>query len=109
MQVNGRWGPWSPYGECSRSCGGGVELAKRECNNPAPENGGKYCYGLRVKYRSCSLDPCPDAGTPPANLLLQTLSVLLADSLPNNNSSGNAAKAVSVCQARGRSPDGLSA
>lgn len=62
IQVNGRWGAWSPYAGCSRSCGGGVELAKRECNNPTPENGGKYCYGLRVKYRSCNLDPCPDSG-----------------------------------------------
>lgn len=66
VQVNGRWGAWSPYGGCSRSCGGGVELAGRECNNPAPENGGKYCYGLRLKYRSCSLEPCPDTGTPVA-------------------------------------------
>ncbi|XP_003977069.2 A disintegrin and metalloproteinase with thrombospondin motifs 15 [Takifugu rubripes] len=61
-KVNGRWGAWSPYAGCSRSCGGGVELAKRECNSPTPENGGKYCYGLRVKYRSCNLNPCPDAG-----------------------------------------------
>uniref|UniRef100_H3DA49 ADAM metallopeptidase with thrombospondin type 1 motif 15 n=1 Tax=Tetraodon nigroviridis TaxID=99883 RepID=H3DA49_TETNG len=62
VQVNGRWGPWGPYGGCSRSCGGGVQLARRECDNPAPENGGKYCHGLRLKYRSCSLRPCPDTG-----------------------------------------------
>ncbi|XP_053126037.1 A disintegrin and metalloproteinase with thrombospondin motifs 15 [Hemicordylus capensis] len=57
-RVDGNWGKWAPYGQCSRTCGGGVQLAKRECNNPAPANEGKYCEGVRVKYRSCSLDPC---------------------------------------------------
>lgn len=61
-QVDGNWGKWAPYGQCSRTCGGGVQLAKRECNNPAPANEGKYCEGVRVKYRSCSLDPCTNSG-----------------------------------------------
>ncbi|XP_060107142.1 A disintegrin and metalloproteinase with thrombospondin motifs 15 [Heteronotia binoei] len=60
-RVDGNWGKWAPYGPCSRSCGGGVQLAKRECNNPAPANEGKYCEGVRVKYRSCGLDPCSDS------------------------------------------------
>ncbi|XP_004538000.1 A disintegrin and metalloproteinase with thrombospondin motifs 15 [Maylandia zebra] len=60
IKVDGRWGKWGSFGDCSRSCGGGVQLARRQCNNPVPENGGKYCYGLRVKYRSCNLSPCPD-------------------------------------------------
>ncbi|KAF6726462.1 A disintegrin and metalloproteinase with thrombospondin motifs 15 [Oryzias melastigma] len=62
VKVDGRWGKWGAFGDCSRSCGGGVQLAKRECNNPAPEHGGKYCYGLRLKYRSCNLSPCPKTG-----------------------------------------------
>uniref|UniRef100_A0A8B9Q6X1 ADAM metallopeptidase with thrombospondin type 1 motif 15 n=1 Tax=Apteryx owenii TaxID=8824 RepID=A0A8B9Q6X1_APTOW len=57
--VDGNWGKWAPYGQCSRTCGGGVQLAKRECNDPVPVNGGKYCEGVRVKYRSCNLDPLP--------------------------------------------------
>ncbi|XP_056602896.1 A disintegrin and metalloproteinase with thrombospondin motifs 15a [Triplophysa dalaica] len=61
-KVDGRWGKWGPFGTCSRSCGGGVQLSKRECVNPAPVNGGKYCQGVRVKYRSCNLTPCPDTG-----------------------------------------------
>uniref|UniRef100_A0A667Y8K1 ADAM metallopeptidase with thrombospondin type 1 motif, 15b n=1 Tax=Myripristis murdjan TaxID=586833 RepID=A0A667Y8K1_9TELE len=60
--VDGRWGKWGAFGDCSRTCGGGVQLAKRECDNPVPENGGKYCYGLRIKYRSCNLNPCPETG-----------------------------------------------
>jgi hypothetical protein len=40
--VNGGWGSWMEYGECSRSCGGGVRKSYRECDNPRPSNGGKY-------------------------------------------------------------------
>ncbi|XP_029528601.1 A disintegrin and metalloproteinase with thrombospondin motifs 15-like [Oncorhynchus nerka] len=61
-KVDGGWGTWGVYGSCSRTCGGGVQLAKRDCNNPVPEYGGKYCKGLRVKYRSCNLDVCPESG-----------------------------------------------
>ncbi|XP_019903923.1 A disintegrin and metalloproteinase with thrombospondin motifs 15 isoform X2 [Esox lucius] len=61
-KVDGRWGRWGTFGSCSRTCGGGVQLAKRECKNPVPSNGGKYCQGVRVKYRSCNLNPCPDTG-----------------------------------------------
>uniref|UniRef100_A0A3B3VH77 A disintegrin and metalloproteinase with thrombospondin motifs 15-like n=1 Tax=Poecilia latipinna TaxID=48699 RepID=A0A3B3VH77_9TELE len=62
VKVDGRWGKWGGFGDCSRSCGGGVQLARRECDNPVPENGGKYCYGLRIKYRSCNLNACPETG-----------------------------------------------
>lgn len=31
----------------------------RECNNPLPQNGGNYCIGARVKYRSCGTQDCP--------------------------------------------------
>ncbi|XP_076968532.1 A disintegrin and metalloproteinase with thrombospondin motifs 15 [Tamandua tetradactyla] len=60
-RVDGTWAKWEPYGPCSRTCGGGVQLARRQCSNPAPANGGKYCEGVRVKYRSCSLEPCPSS------------------------------------------------
>ncbi|XP_077396637.1 A disintegrin and metalloproteinase with thrombospondin motifs 15-like [Festucalex cinctus] len=60
IKVDGGWGKWGSFRDCSRTCGGGVQLARRECNNPVPENGGKYCYGLRIKYRSCNLNPCLD-------------------------------------------------
>ncbi|XP_067112776.1 A disintegrin and metalloproteinase with thrombospondin motifs 15a [Osmerus mordax] len=61
-KVDGKWGKWGAFGSCSRTCGGGVQLAKRECENPVPSNGGRYCQGVRVKYRSCNLNPCPDTG-----------------------------------------------
>ncbi|XP_012144163.2 A disintegrin and metalloproteinase with thrombospondin motifs 9 isoform X1 [Megachile rotundata] len=57
--VDGQWGEWGRYGECSRTCGGGVKKKYRECNNPPPQNGGNYCVGERVKYRSCATRECP--------------------------------------------------
>ncbi|MBN3323406.1 ATS9 metalloproteinase, partial [Atractosteus spatula] len=56
--VEGAWGAWSPFGTCSRTCGGGIKIAVRECNRPVPRNGGKYCVGRRMKFRSCSSEPC---------------------------------------------------
>ena len=61
-QVDGSWAKWEPYGPCSRTCGGGVQLARRQCSNPTPADGGKYCEGVRVKYRSCNLESCPSSG-----------------------------------------------
>ncbi|XP_063528717.1 A disintegrin and metalloproteinase with thrombospondin motifs 20 isoform X6 [Pongo pygmaeus] len=57
--VNGEWGPWEPYSSCSRTCGGGIESATRHCNRPEPRNGGNYCVGRRMKFRSCNTDSCP--------------------------------------------------
>ncbi|XP_004644840.1 A disintegrin and metalloproteinase with thrombospondin motifs 9 [Octodon degus] len=56
--VDGAWGSWSSYGSCSRTCGGGIKTAIRECNRPAPKNGGKYCVGRRMKFKSCNTEPC---------------------------------------------------
>ncbi|XP_067203568.1 A disintegrin and metalloproteinase with thrombospondin motifs 9 isoform X2 [Linepithema humile] len=57
--VHGQWGEWGRYGECSRTCGGGIKKKYRECDNPPPRNGGNYCIGERVKYRSCGVKECP--------------------------------------------------
>ncbi|XP_061881660.1 A disintegrin and metalloproteinase with thrombospondin motifs 12 isoform X4 [Entelurus aequoreus] len=56
--VNGGWGQWSTWSYCSRTCGTGVQSAERECNNPKPEFGGKYCTGERKRYRTCNTKPC---------------------------------------------------
>ncbi|KAH8388555.1 hypothetical protein KR093_009637, partial [Drosophila rubida] len=57
--VHGGWGAWSTFTPCSLICGGGVQESRRECNNPLPANGGKYCVGSRKKYRSCNTHSCP--------------------------------------------------
>lgn len=56
--TDGAWGTWSPFGACSRTCGGGIKTAIRECNRPEPKNGGKYCVGRRMKFKSCNTEPC---------------------------------------------------
>nr|XP_018915649.1 PREDICTED: A disintegrin and metalloproteinase with thrombospondin motifs 9-like isoform X3 [Bemisia tabaci] len=57
--IDGQWGGWQPYGPCSRSCGGGVKQSVRYCDEPPPANGGKYCIGARVRYKSCNVQECP--------------------------------------------------
>ncbi|KAM9593052.1 A disintegrin and metalloproteinase with thrombospondin motifs 9 isoform 1-T1 [Trichechus inunguis] len=56
--TDGSWGSWSQFGTCSRTCGGGIKTAVRECNRPEPNNGGKYCVGRRMKFKSCNTEPC---------------------------------------------------
>lgn len=60
--VDGGWGPWRNYSQCSRSCGSGVSFTERQCDNPRPAHGGKYCIGEWKKYKLCNTQPCP-AGT----------------------------------------------
>ncbi|KAL1506610.1 hypothetical protein ABEB36_005939 [Hypothenemus hampei] len=58
--INGGWGEWGPWTDCSRSCGGGVSYSERNCDNPVPANKGRYCLGERRKIKICNTDPCPD-------------------------------------------------
>lgn len=32
----------------------------RECDHPTPANGGSFCIGERARYKTCSIDPCPE-------------------------------------------------
>nr|XP_058944082.1 A disintegrin and metalloproteinase with thrombospondin motifs 9-like isoform X2 [Pocillopora verrucosa] len=57
--VDGGWGPWGSFNECTRKCGGGISFAYRKCNKPIPENGGKYCVGKRKRFVSCNTQECP--------------------------------------------------
>uniref|UniRef100_A0A673ZKF4 ADAM metallopeptidase with thrombospondin type 1 motif 7 n=1 Tax=Salmo trutta TaxID=8032 RepID=A0A673ZKF4_SALTR len=57
--VKGGWAPWSEWSACSRTCGAGVQNAQRDCVNPVPKYGGKYCVGERRRYKICNSTPCP--------------------------------------------------
>uniref|UniRef100_A0A672J5U8 ADAM metallopeptidase with thrombospondin type 1 motif, 3 n=1 Tax=Salarias fasciatus TaxID=181472 RepID=A0A672J5U8_SALFA len=59
VKQDGAWSSWSKYGSCSRSCGTGVRFRTRQCNNPAPSNGGQDCPGVNYEYQLCSTDDCP--------------------------------------------------
>ncbi|XP_059487414.1 A disintegrin and metalloproteinase with thrombospondin motifs 7-like [Neocloeon triangulifer] len=58
VAVDGGWGEWGPFSECSRTCGGGVASSERECDHPRPAHGGLYCTGVRKRYRICNTKPC---------------------------------------------------
>ena len=42
FSVHGGWGNWT-VSACSKSCGGGIWVKMRACNNPLPEHGGSKC------------------------------------------------------------------
>ncbi|ROT65632.1 putative A disintegrin and metalloproteinase with thrombospondin motifs 9 [Penaeus vannamei] len=48
----GPWGPWGTPGPCSRTCGGGVRTAMRECRGQRSSD----CVGSTKKYESCNID-----------------------------------------------------
>ncbi|GAB6026415.1 ADAM metallopeptidase with thrombospondin type 1 motif [Chamberlinius hualienensis] len=58
--INGGWGGWSEWTPCSRTCGAGVTQSSRNCDTPAPRNGGLYCIGERRRYKICNIMPCPE-------------------------------------------------
>ncbi|XP_066920815.1 SCO-spondin-like isoform X2 [Clytia hemisphaerica] len=60
--INGQWGAFGPYGECSRPCNGGIQERFRKCNNPAPQHGGKKCPGFAKGVQVCNLHRCPING-----------------------------------------------
>ncbi|KAM8793708.1 properdin [Eudromia elegans] len=59
----GGWSPWSPWGGCSASCGGGEERRHRACASPAPRCGGRCPPGASSESRACAEGPCPRAGS----------------------------------------------
>uniref|UniRef100_A0A4W3GFA7 ADAM metallopeptidase with thrombospondin type 1 motif 13 n=1 Tax=Callorhinchus milii TaxID=7868 RepID=A0A4W3GFA7_CALMI len=56
--VHGAWSRWSPQSDCSRTCGGGVTLRHRQCNNPRPAFGGRTCEGSQLHADMCNTEPC---------------------------------------------------
>lgn len=57
--VDGSWSDWSPWEECTRSCGRGNRTRTRTCNNPSAQHGGRPCEGAAVEMIMCNVRPCP--------------------------------------------------
>eukprot|EP00800_Vazella_pourtalesii_P020926 TRINITY_DN758_c0_g1_i10.p1 TRINITY_DN758_c0_g1~~TRINITY_DN758_c0_g1_i10.p1 ORF type:complete len:693 (-),score=112.26 TRINITY_DN758_c0_g1_i10:1057-3135(-) len=60
--VDGGWDNWTPFSACSKSCGSGLSVLYRTCNNPVPSNGGEECVGQPNKIIYCNTDPCGTDG-----------------------------------------------
>ena len=57
--VNGGWSKWKKFGSCSVTCGEGIIPIIRTCDNPKPENDGRFCEGDTNDFGTCSLGACP--------------------------------------------------
>ena len=57
--IDGNWGPWSDYSQCTALCGSGTKRKTRVCDNPLPMHGGKDCVGPSFHEMECKAGvPC---------------------------------------------------
>lgn len=59
LSVDGNWGLWGSYGDCSVTCSLGVRTRTRTCSDPQPLFNGKQCEGTNVDNIQCDAGPCP--------------------------------------------------
>ncbi|NWT15620.1 HMCN1 protein, partial [Vireo altiloquus] len=57
--VDGNWGQWQSWSQCSASCGGGEQSRVRLCSSPAPLNHGRPCPGDSSQISKCNTQACP--------------------------------------------------
>ncbi|TKC36722.1 hypothetical protein EI555_015341, partial [Monodon monoceros] len=59
--VDGNWGCWSSWSTCDATY---KRSRTRECNNPAPQQGGKSCEGERRQVEHCTFSIMQNDGQP---------------------------------------------
>ncbi|KAL5012312.1 hypothetical protein ScPMuIL_010863 [Solemya velum] len=62
LAINGEFGEWSGWTDCTVTCGGAEVTRNRACDSPAPENGGDPCEGPVEEVRVCAPTLCPING-----------------------------------------------
>ena len=60
--MDGVWLPWADWAECSKTCGNGLRVRKRQCDGPF--YGGANCTGDWEDAEFCNPDPCPGIHPP---------------------------------------------
>ncbi|XP_069681082.1 uncharacterized protein gogo [Periplaneta americana] len=53
---SGGWGAWSPWTQCTSSCGGGTRSRYRFCDSPPPRYGAKFCEGASLETEPCGTE-----------------------------------------------------
>ncbi|KAK6187340.1 hypothetical protein SNE40_005396 [Patella caerulea] len=53
-EVNGNWGHWSEYSQCSVTCGNGTRTRTRACDKPVSSNGCSDCVGMDTETQDCN-------------------------------------------------------
>ncbi|XP_021064430.1 complement component C6 [Mus pahari] len=62
--VDGNWGCWSSWSACNAAY---RRSRTRECNNPAPQRGGKSCDGMNKQEEDCTFSIMENVGQPCIN------------------------------------------
>ena len=59
--VHGGYSEWSEFEACTRTCGGGRLIRRRNCTSPPPAYAGRNCSGLGPSAESikCNTENCP--------------------------------------------------
>ncbi|CAH1254189.1 SCUBE3 [Branchiostoma lanceolatum] len=71
QSVDGGWGAWGEWSNCSADCMMGYKTRSRLCDSPSPRNGGQACHMRSlggVEYSRCYAGPCPENAHDPCNL-----------------------------------------
>lgn len=55
--INATWGSWSPWSECSASCGDSIQKRYRFCENSDPKRG-VDCKGNMIETKPCIVPDC---------------------------------------------------
>lgn len=60
--VDGQYGLWTEWSQCSTTCDQGTRYRTRRCDSPLPANGGAECVGAHLESQTCNLEPCAIKG-----------------------------------------------
>ena len=56
-----KWGEWSSWSDCNKSCGTGKRSRSRNCNNGSA--GDQGCEGDKRETQNCNTQDCPSGNS----------------------------------------------